>query len=268
MVGRFDWPDIMSRVRAETRWELHLLTPTMKTAQRVAFATVALTVLLVGVGVLVRATGSGLGCPDWPLCHGGPVPPGQKHALIEFSHRFTAMVVGFMVIGVAVLAWKAYRHSTQTVLAAIAVVPLVGFQGILGAITVVRELPPEIVATHLITAMAILSLELFVAISMYLEDPAHERSRLRLLQSGPRRLGLWALAATGWLMALMWIGAYMSESGASTACSGWPRCNGGILPGNNDQEVVHMIHRYLAGGFVLSGPLNNIRLRPPASASV
>jgi heme A synthase len=233
------------------RGELQLLTPGKKTAQRVAFVTVGLTVVLVGVGVLVRATGSGLGCPDWPLCHGGPVPPGQKHALIEFSHRFTAMVVGFMVIAVAVLAWKVYRQSSQTVFAAIAVVPLVGFQGVLGAITVKRELPPEVVATHLITAMAVLSLELFVAISMFLEDPDHRRSSLHILHSGSRRLGLFALGAAFWLVVLMWIGAYMSESGASTACSGWPRCNGGILPGSDNQEVVHMVHRYLAAGFAL-----------------
>ena len=42
----------------------------------------------------------------------------------------------------------------------------------------------------------------------------------------------------------------MAESGASTACSGWPTCNGGILPANDSQEITHMVHRYLAGLFI------------------
>ncbi len=222
----------------------------MKIAQRVAMLTVGLTLVLIAVGVIVRATGSGLGCPDWPLCHGGAVPPGHKHALIEFSHRFTAMIVGFLVIAVAVLAWRFYRHSAPTVWVAILTVPLVGIQGLLGAITVVRELPPEIVATHLITAMVVLSCEVFVAISMYVLDPDRAPATVERLTPALRQTGKWALLSIAWLAALMWIGAYMAESGASTACEGWPLCSGSVLPASDDQEVTHMIHRYLAAGFL------------------
>ncbi len=220
----------------------------MRFAQRLAAATALLTLVLIGVGVLVRATGSGLGCPDWPLCHGGAVPPGHKTAWIEFSHRFVAMCVGFMVIGVAVAAWKYYRHVPFIVWLATLTVPLVGIQGILGAITVVRELPPEIVATHLITAMVVLSCEIGVWTAMYFEDPAH-RGRLESFRAA-RPVGTLAIASLLWLTATMWIGGYMAESGASTACSGWPLCNGGVLPAADDQEVTHMVHRYLAGAVV------------------
>lgn len=221
----------------------------MTFAMRLAVATALFTLVLVGVGVLVRATGSGLGCPDWPLCHGGAVPPGHKTAWIEFSHRFVAMIVGFMVIGVAICAWKFYRHVPFIVWVATLTVPLVGFQGILGAITVVRELPPEIVATHLLTAMIVLSCEIAVAVAMYKEDPSRSQaSRERLPAAAP--IGKLALASIIWLAGVLWIGGYMTESGAATACEGWPLCNGSVLPASDDHEIVHMLHRYLAGAFV------------------
>jgi heme A synthase len=219
----------------------------MKNAQRLAFATAFATLVLIALGAYVRATGSGLGCPDWPTCHGGAVPPGERHAIIESSHRFVGSVVGLLVIATAVMAWRYYRHIAFTFWAAMIAVPLVGFQGILGAITVKRELPPEIVATHLLTAMFVLTVELAVAFSMYREDPS--RPALTL---GPaaRRVGAYAMASIVWLALVIWIGGYMAESGASTACSGWPTCNGSIFPANDNHEITHMIHRYLAGAFV------------------
>lgn len=220
----------------------------MTFAQRLAVATALATLVLIGVGVLVRATGSGLGCPDWPTCHGGAVPPAHKHALIEFSHRFVAMLVGFMVIAVAICAWKYYRHVTFLVWLATLTVPLVGIQGLLGALTVVRELPPEVVATHLLTAMVVLLCEVTVAVAMFVEDP--RRKDRPGIRAAARPVGRLALLCMIWLAAVMWIGGYMTESGAATSCSGWPLCNGSALPAGNEHEVVHMVHRYLAGAFV------------------
>ena len=222
----------------------------MKIAQRLALTTCLATIVLIAIGAMVRATGSGLGCPDWPTCHGGVVPPDNQESLIEFSHRFAGAIVGLLVIGTAFAAWRAYRHVPFVLWTATLAVPLVGFQGLLGAITVWTELPPAIVATHLITAMIVLTFELAVFVSMYLQDPDHA-GRLRAVVEAPaRRVGQLALIAIAALTAVMWIGGYMAESGASTACTGWPLCNGSILPASDDQEITHMVHRYIAGAFI------------------
>ena len=46
----------------------------------------------------MRLTGSGLGCPDWPKCYGGTVPPLDTHAVIEYGNRLLTGFVGFAVI--------------------------------------------------------------------------------------------------------------------------------------------------------------------------
>src|ERR1017187_4620076 len=51
---------------------------------------------LMTIGALVRASESGLGCPDWPACHGQLVAGGH-HALVEEFHRWVATV---LVVGV------------------------------------------------------------------------------------------------------------------------------------------------------------------------
>ncbi len=217
-----------------------------------AFVTALATVALIALGALVRATASGLGCPDWPTCHGGVIPPGGQHPILEYSHRFVASAVGLMVIATAVLAWRHYRLIAFTRWTATAAVPLVAAQGVLGAIVVWWELPPLVVGTHMLTAMLVLACELATAISMYAEDPARRARFTSFDRRRIRPVGTTALLALAWMSAIVWVGGFMAESGASTACGAWPTCNGfAIFPGADDEEITHMAHRYLVGSFAI-----------------
>src|ERR1051325_5187138 len=107
----------------------------MTAVRRLAVSTTIATFLLVAVGGLVRATGSGLGCgDDWPRCNGRIVPLSNSHTLIEFSHRFLATVVVIGTILLAVTAHRLVRDRRDLWVPAAVTVPLVLSQAVLGAI--------------------------------------------------------------------------------------------------------------------------------------
>src|SRR5918996_161398 len=74
----------------------------MALLRRLSAATAATTIALVVVGGIVRATGSGDACPQWPGCFPGRVlPPLEVHAIVEFSHRFVALVLSILIVATA-----------------------------------------------------------------------------------------------------------------------------------------------------------------------
>lgn len=214
----------------------------MTAFQRLCLVTCAVIFGLIIVGGVVRSTNSGLGCPDWPTCHGRLIPKWEKHTLIEYSHRATATVAGLLVAAVLVVAWRKYRRVPAVLYPAFAAAILILVQAWLGKETVENELPPGIVAVHLTMALTILSiLVLLTTTTFALSSPGS------LNFSVGKGFGRIAIAASVLTIVLMIVGSYVSGAGYGLACNGWPLCNGEVVPTAHATSVqIHFLHRFLA----------------------
>ncbi|PZC50408.1 MAG: protoheme IX farnesyltransferase [Chloroflexi bacterium] len=199
---------------------------------------------LITVGALVRVTGSGLGCPDWPLCYGKIIPPFDLHSLIEYFHRLLATLAGIFLIGTALFA-TFIRPSVNPVKNILwTTVLLIILAGGLGAATVFTELNPHFRTLHLITAQSIFALLLVGVIWVY-----HGSTKSR--QPEPRIFFLATLGAVITIIAII-SGSITVGQGAGTICPSWPLCNSSLVP-DISLEWLHLSHRIIAGVSTLVG---------------
>ena len=154
----------------------------LKSFQRLALWTTATTYLLILVGGLVRASGAGLGCPDWPRCFGSWIPPASAADLppgfdpsqfnpalmwTEYLNRLLGVTVGFLIFATAISAWRHHRRQPQILWTTIAAFLLVGFEGWLGGRVVAHELAAWIVTAHLLVAIVIVQLLLYATFEAF-----------------------------------------------------------------------------------------------------
>src|SRR2546428_439215 len=209
----------------------------MKGFRALTVATAVATYALVVLGGVVRVSGSGLGCPDWPLCHGRVLPPRAFHAIIDSSHGPAAWRTGAPAVLPAAGAWMAWRNRRDLVIPATLAVSLLAVQVVLGAITVRLELPPMIVLAHLATAMALLGAVCVTAVASLMPTPAEPADA----QSARRARG----AAAGTYLLIL-SGSLVVGSGASGACDAWPLCGGGFRFAFEGSPAIQLLHRGVA----------------------
>jgi len=203
-------------------------------------ATLVATYGLIIVGAFVRATGSGDACPDWPTCHGELLPPLDYHVLIEFSHRLLASVVGFLVLGTAIAAWRGDRSSRLIVWGSTLAVALVIAQIILGGLTVLNDLSANLVTAHLSLAATLLATFVVLAIASF-----RPLGSLQLRGEAFSFRNLAAVAAIATFL-LMLTGSYVSGSGAGLAFRDWPLFDGKLMPDGGRLAMIHVTHRLAA----------------------
>lgn len=182
----------------------------MKTTLRIALLTTVATYMLIFTGGLVRVSGAGLGCPDWPRCFGRWIPPTSVAQLppnidpaqfnftlawIEYSNRCFGVIVGLFILVTALLTLKHFRKQPRIVIPAVLAALLVAYLGWQGGQVVESRLASLLVSVHAVLAILIGGLMIFVAQQIhYVMHPESEKDRVY-----PRRLGVWigiALFAT------------------------------------------------------------------------
>jgi protoheme IX farnesyltransferase len=209
--------------------------------QKLAAATVVTTILLVTIGVVVRVTGSGTACPTWPGCFEGQALPALSdgpQVWLEWIHRTVAVVIGFFVLGLAVLAVLDHRDRRTLLAASIGAVLLVGFQAWLGRETVRLGNSGESVTAHLAAAMTLLGLLVWIlARSLY---PA------RLNGAGSQRFTLVAAFGAASVFALLLFGSHVTATSQWYVFPDWPLMGGSLFPALTDANSAHVLHRWIA----------------------
>jgi len=121
---------------------------------------------IVITGGIVRVTGSGLGCPTWPECVDGSITPTSQqaetwHKYIEFGNRTLTGVLMLLAIAAVIgaLSWRRRSGVHRPWVMVLAAVPLLGTvaQAVLGGITVLVDLHPMAVGSHLLLSMLVIA---------------------------------------------------------------------------------------------------------------
>lgn len=169
-----------------------------RTFRWVSALTVAVVFLLILIGGIVRSSGAGMGCPDWPKCFDMWVPPTNVSELpadyqqiyaergyadttfnaiktwTEYLNRLFGVLTGLFIIANLVAAWRAYgkgRNRRVVVLSVLALL-FVLIQGGVGAFVVFTNLHQGIITLHLLIALLIVFL--LVAARLYAKQVLHE----------------------------------------------------------------------------------------------
>lgn len=218
-----------------------------ETYSKIVLGAVGLTLIVIVLGAWVRLTDAGLGCPDWPGCYGKltwpkseeqvlaantqwaerPVETGK--AIREMVHRYVAGLLGIVVLGLAIVAWRKRRTEPHFPVALPTIILMwIIFQAALGMWTVTLLLKPAIVSAHLGGGMLTLALLFW----LYLKTrPRQVRPSLpeRALK-WPMRVGLVLIVCQ------LMMGGWVSTNYAALACPDFPTCMGQWWPETNFEE--------------------------------
>jgi len=170
--------------------------------QKLSTAALVSVLILMFVGAIVRVTGSGMGCPDWPTCWGCLIPPtsveqvdfdqlpiesfqrkaermgrapgsitvdtlraefNPRHVWTEFINRLCSLPVGFFSLATFIAAfWQRGRRPLVFWMAFGSLI-VVLLNAWMGARVVYSGLQPGVITTHLALAMLLTGMLVYCA---------------------------------------------------------------------------------------------------------
>lgn len=153
--------------------------------RRLGTLTIFAVYLVILAGGIVRASGAGMGCPDWPTCFGQWIPPTDEAQLpanyheiyaergyentqfnpvktwTEYTNRLVGVTIGLLIF---LTAWSSriFLKTDKTIFyLALSSFFLVGFQGWLGSSVVASNLKPIMITLHMLLALFIVALLIY-----------------------------------------------------------------------------------------------------------
>ena len=198
--------------------------------RRLALLTVVVVYLLILIGGIVRSTGSGMGCPDWPKCFGSWVPPTEVSQLppnyqeiygaklkgeIEFNafktwteylNRLFGAFTGLMIFATLLASVSYIKKDRPVFTVSLLTFLLVGFQGWLGSKVVSTELAPWFVTLHMLLAIVIVFFLLYVVARTYVGNIQIEKIENKTL------LNRWLFMTIGLSLIQVLIGTQVREA--------------------------------------------------------
>jgi heme a synthase len=160
----------------------------LRSFRKFAIITIIAVLLLVAVGGIVRSTGSGMGCPDWPKCFNQWVPPTDIsqlpadyktrfkvmnreiadfnvfHTWTEYINRLLGVLIGLFIIGTCWFAWKTKKIDRKIWVLSLAALVFVLLEGWLGSIVVKTDLHRGIVTVHMVGAILIIFILIYAVL--------------------------------------------------------------------------------------------------------
>ncbi|WP_375444144.1 heme A synthase [uncultured Fibrella sp.] len=199
--------------------------------RRLALLTVIAVFLLILVGGVVRSTGAGMGCPDWPRCFGQWIPPTDVSQLpanyqeiyshrgyantefnvvktwTEYLNRLLGALIGVLIFFTFVASAKAYWQRDRAIVGfSFLALFLVGFQGWLGAKVVSSVLAAWLITLHMLLAIVIVGVLLYVVART--QAATMSVSSMRLSTASNR----WLLISSGLLLLQILLGTQVRET--------------------------------------------------------
>lgn len=168
--------------------------PASGSFRNLGIITIIAVYLLILVGGIVRSTGAGMGCPDWPKCFGRWIPPTDESQLpanyrqiyhpvhatpnmrdnmsylkfnvyktwTEYINRLIGAVIGLLILLTFIFSFKFIKiDNTITVLCGFTFI-LVVFQAWIGSVVVSTNLAPWIITIHMGIALVITALLIYI----------------------------------------------------------------------------------------------------------
>jgi cytochrome c oxidase assembly protein subunit 15 len=199
--------------------------------RRIGVITIAAVYFLILVGGIVRASGAGMGCPDWPTCFGRWIPPTEESQLpanyheiyaergyadtrfnpvktwTEYVNRLIGASIGVLVLLTLLYSAPFRKKDPAVFYLSLTVFLLIGFQAWLGSAVVASNLRPVMITAHMVTAFLIVCLLIYTI-------ARSQRHDLRNLAAGalPPRFGTVLLAAMGMTLLQIAMGTQIRES--------------------------------------------------------